>query len=170
MKRALSAASVLFLCVWLAGCGGDQHNELVNASLNLLDNAASELGAVKTKVKDAIKAHQEGKDKQPPVPFDLKEADKVLVNLKQTGEQAQKIKQRIDYVLSATPITDEARVESAKKHGEKVNGIYKRLRDEGRDLNEVLLQAEAIDKDKVDDLRKKMVEALGPFESLGRQN
>jgi hypothetical protein len=170
MKRALSAASVLFLCSWLVGCGSDSHNELINASLNLLDSAASEIGVVKTKVKEAIKAYDEGKDKTPPTPFDLKEAEKVLVNLKQTGEQAQRIKQRIDYVLSATPIREEDRSESSKKYGDKVNDIYKRLRVEGRDLNEVLQQAEAIDKDKTDDLRKKMVEALGPFESLGRQN
>ncbi len=170
MKRALSAASVLFLCSWLVGCGSDSHNELINASLNLLDNAASEIGAVKTKVKDAIKAHNEGKDKEPPVPFDLKEAEKVLVNLKQTGEAAQRIKQRIDYVLQSNPITEAERVESAKKYGEKVNVVYKRLLDEGKELNERLLEADSISPEKTADLRRKMVEALGPFESLGRQN
>src|SRR5207253_1596403 len=90
--------------------------------------------------------------------------------LQKTGEETQAIKVRL--VDQAVASSDEEKKEFAERYRGRINAAYSELLSKKKELNDELQKAEAIDADarkKVDELRTKIREAEGPFETLARQ-
>jgi hypothetical protein len=81
-------------------------------------------------------------------------------------------KLKVTRVDQAGASTDEEKKEFAERHRGRINNAYSDLLKAKKDLNDELQKAEAIDADarkKVEELRTKIREAEGPFETLARQ-
>jgi hypothetical protein len=155
-------ACVFLSCNLLTGCGADTHEGLVQETIQQMRAAGTEVSIITAKVRDATdEAKKANKSK-----LDLTAAGKAADKLKETGTRIVLLKQRIDYVKSK--ITPEEREEYAKNNKSNLNDAFKKLLQEKEDLRKALADAEAIDKDRTDELRKKIVEAESPFEAQAR--
>src|SRR5450755_364278 len=108
MKRLLVLACTFLLCGFLAGCSTDSREGLIEDTINMVAEAANDVSNIKSRVNDAIKKADEKGTK-----LDLTEAGKAADQLKKLGEEAQKIKRRIE--LDRASITDEDRANYAEK-------------------------------------------------------
>jgi chromosome segregation ATPase len=163
MKRFLAFVGTFALCTMVSGCSPDTHDGLVAATVNMMNTAATEVGVIKGKVTDAIAKANEGKK------FDLTEAVEATKKLKETGDEFQKLKRRIEQVRSQ--ISDEDKKENAKKHRTKLAGAFADLAKERAELNTALQDAERLSpaaRNDVSNLRAKITEAESPFEALSR--
>lgn len=155
-------ACVFLFCNLLTGCGSDTHEGLVQETIQQMRAAGTEVSIITAKVRDATdEAKKANKSK-----LDLTAAGKAADKLKDTGARIVLLKQRIDYVKSK--ITAEEREEFAKNNRTALSDAFKKLLQEKEDLRKALADAEAIDKDRTDELRKKIVEAESPFEAQAR--
>jgi hypothetical protein len=166
MMRFAMVVSTLTLCFILTGCQGDTHEGSIERVVQAMDTAGAEISAINKKVTDAVKKVEEGANS-----LDLTEAMKSTEGLKKVSVAFQTIKRDIEQ--TRTSITDEQKKEYAKKAEPKVNSAFKGLLTKREQLRKSLEQAETINggafKLKVAELRKKITEAEGPFESIARQ-
>jgi hypothetical protein len=164
MKRFLVVSGVFLLCGLLVGCSSDTREGLVKETITMLDAAATDIGIINTKVKAAVEVSKtEGKK------LDLTEAMGATKKLKETGDQAQLVKRRIEQVRAQ--ITDEERKAYAKSLKNELNAAFAALLKNKEALRATLAEAEKLGtqaQGAVADLRAKIVEAESPFESLSR--
>jgi chromosome segregation ATPase len=164
MKRSLVLAGAFLLFGCLFGCGADSRIGLIDDTINLVQQAAADVGNIKSKVNEAIKKAEEKGTK-----LDLTDAGKVADQLKKLGETAQKIKRNIE--LDRASITDEDKVNYVEKRKGQLESAFADLLKQRNDLNKSLAKAEQINqaaKKAVEDLRDKMRDAESPFEALAR--
>ena len=162
MNRILVLLGTSLFCVILTGCGGDPRGDTVGAVVGLMNGAAGDVKSITTAVDKAIDKH-----KKENVPLELTDAIAAAKLLAETGKKLQEIKtNQIDHIK---PATEEEKVELADKYKGRINTAVGDLVKEKKELNNALQRAEAIDKDKVEELRTKIREAEGPFEALARQ-
>ncbi len=162
MKRLWMLGVAFLLCGMLAGCGTETRAGLVTDTIQRINQASSEVGLIASKVKEATDDAKGGKK------LDLAKAGEAADKLKQTGVKIVEIKQRIDQVKAT--ITDDEKKEYAKDQQENLNKAFKTLLQNQQDLRDALAAAETLDKAKTDDLRKKIVEAISPFEAQAKGN
>ena len=163
MKRILSLTAAVLMTAGLAGCGGDERKDVVQGVLSMMDQAASDVANIRKRVDEAV-----DKSKKDNAPLDFTEAAKAAETLrKETGPFAQKRKAEVEAIRGK--LDADAKQAFAEEFKGKVNETFKRLVTEKNKLNEALEKADQIDKQKTDDLRAKIREAEGPFESLARQ-
>jgi len=163
MKRLSMLIVPLFLLGLLAGCETETRAGLVVETITRINLASSEVGIIATKVKEATdKSTKENKK------LDLSDASKAADKLKETASKIVEIKQRIDLVKAT--ITEDEKKAYAKDQQENLNKAFKKLLDTQAELRDALAAAEVIDKAKTEELRKKIVEAIGPFEAQTKGN
>lgn len=167
MKRLAGLLAVLVGCGLLTGCGNESRTDLITDTVKMMNDAAVQMGSVTKQVNVAVeKAKKEGTGKQ----LDLSAAIKATETLRKTGDNAQKIKARLE--AQRESITEKER-ESLHQNEDlirDVNNAYGQLVKEKRDLEKALTEAAAINRRATDQLRDKIREAVGPFESLARQS
>jgi hypothetical protein len=162
MKRTLVLLGTSLLCVMLAGCDADPRSDAVKGVVSLMNNAAGDVNSITKAVTDAIDKH-----KKENTPLELTDAIAAAKLLAVRGKELQDFKvARIDQIK---PATEEEKVDLAEKYRSGINTAVTALVKAKTELNTSLLAAEAIDKDKVEELRTKIREAEGPFEALARQ-
>lgn len=161
MKRFGLVACMFFACHLLTGCGSDTHEGLVQQTIQNMRKAATEIGIITAKVKEATEDAKKSNKK-----LDLTAAKKAAEQLKVTGQETVNIKQRIDVVKSR--ITEQEKSEYAENNRGALNEAFKTLLTQKEALRKALTEAEALDKRKVDDLRKTIEEAESPFEAQAR--
>ena len=165
MKRVLLLCGAFLFSSLVVGCGTESRDGLVSSTIQLIELGATEIGNINSRVKEAAKlAETEGKK------LDLTLAIDATKKLKDTGDEAQKLKRRIEQVRSQ--ITDEDRETFAKKHKEGLNAAFKTLLQKREELRLTLADAEKLQvpgaQVAVKEFRDKLVEAESPFEALSR--
>ncbi len=167
MMRCVWVGCALVFCSMLVGCGGESHEGLINDTITQMDAAGTQVGHIKNRVNDAVKDFESGKSPK----LDLTEATKATEGLKKAGEEFQNLKRKVEQKRGS--INDEDRKAYAANQKDKLNNAFKTLVDRREQLRKALEQAEEVKlgagKGAVHDLRKKIVEAEGPFEALARQ-
>jgi hypothetical protein len=162
MKRFLALAGAMLVCVGLSGCAGDPRADAINGVLELMRAATTDIKNIKDEVKKVVDKHEKEK-----APLDFTEAMKMCERLDRTGEQAQKLKVRsVDLVK---PADEDEKKALADDYKGKINVAFTDLVKAKTELNAELQKAQAIDPDKTDELRSKIREAEGRFETLARQ-
>ncbi len=164
MKRTLVLAGAFCLCGLLVGCGTDSREGLIEDTINMVQQAATDVGNIKSRVNEAIKKADEKRTK-----LDLTDAGKAADQLKKLGEEAQKIKRRIE--LDRASVTEEDKANYADKKKERLASAFSDLLKQRNELNKALTNAEAINqaaKDAVEKLRERIRDAESPFEALAR--
>ncbi len=166
MKRSLVFGITFFLCLALVGCGSDSKEGLIADTVRLIDLAATEVGNIKTKVKEATDKSNDTRKK-----LDLADAMSAAKKLKETGEVANQINKRIEKVRQK-PISAEDKKANADNERERLNTAFANLHTKRQELRVELAKAEGLDvpnaKDEVQKLRDKIRDAESPFESLQR--
>ncbi len=160
MKRFWLFGYAVLLCTILTGCGQETREGLVADIVTRMKTAATEVSSITAKVKEATDAAKAGKK------LDLSEAAKAAEKLKETGTRIVEIKQRIDMVRSQ--ITEKEKEEYAENVKVSLNEAFGTLLKKKEELREALAVAETYDKQKVEELRKKIIEAESPFEAQAR--
>ena len=165
MKRFLVLGSAFLLCGMLIGCGTDSREGLIDDTIGMIETAATDVGNIKTRVNEAVKRVQDGKDPK----LDLDLAMKAADQLKKIGEESQKIKRRIEQERAT--ITEEERKTYTEKKRERLSAAFGTLQKRHTELNKALADAEQLSasaKTEVEKLREKFRDAQSPFESLAR--
>ncbi len=152
----------LFLCAMLVGCATETRENLVIDTIKRLDLAATQVDNITAQVKKATDAVEKGEKKT----LDLTEASKAADTLKDTGAKIVEIKQRIDMVRSS--ITEDEKKIYAENQKGALTKAFKTLQERQLELRTALAAAEKHDKVKVEDLRKRITDAEGPFEAQAR--
>jgi predicted nucleic acid-binding Zn-ribbon protein len=163
MKRFLVCSASLLLSVLFVGCNTDTHDGLVSDTIHMIGIAGTEVGNIKSRVTEATEKAKAGKK------LDLADAIEATKKLKDTGDEAQKLKRKIEQVRAQ--ISDEDKKGNATKHKAKLTAAFQELLTQKEQLRTALAEAEKISpsaKTAVKDLRDKIVEAESPFEALSR--
>lgn len=167
MKRLAGLAAALVTCGLLAGCGGESRADLVNTTVQMMRDAAVQMGSVTKQINTAVeKSKKEGGGKQ----LDLSAAIKATETLRKTGDNAQRIKAKLEEQRDSITEAERKRLHENEELVRNVNDAYSQLVKEKRDLEKALVEATAIDRRATERLRDKIREAVGPFESLARQS
>ena len=165
MKRFLVVVGAFILSTFLVGCSSDTYEDLITDTIKMLDNATTNVGIIKSRVNEAVKESKEKEKK-----LDLSAAIKATEKLKETGDETQKLKRRIEQVRSQ--ITEEQRKEYVTNQKGRLADAYKRLLAERDGLRAALAEAEKLPradaKQTVKEFREKLLEAESPFEALSR--
>lgn len=163
MKRLLVFFGAFAFCASLAGCGPETHDGLVSETIDMIERATNKVANIKTQVEEAVKRAEDGKK------LDLADAIKATTQLKEAGDDAQKIGRRIANVRAQ--ITEEERKSNALKHKPRLAAACTELLKQKEELWAALAKAESLGpnaKSDVKILREKIVEAESPFEALSR--
>src|SRR5262249_50866869 len=135
----------------------------VSDTLLMIANATTKVDNIKTKVDEAVKRMDTTRK------LDLSEAIEATKQLKENGDEAQKLRQRIERVRAK--ITDEERTRNLEKYRGPLNEKFGDLLKKKEELRTTLVEAEKLGgnaKQAVKELREKIVEAEAPFEALSR--
>ena len=162
MKRFL----VLGCTFLLVGCGSDSREGLIDDAVGMINSATREVGTIKTNVNKAVEEVQSGKEPK----LDLSNAMKSADQLKKIGEEAQKIKRRIEQERAT--ITEEEKEMYFTKKRDDLRRESEALLKKHAELNKALNEAEQLSssaKAEVEKLREKLTEAQSPFVALTRQ-
>ena len=81
MKRLLQAAGILSVSIVLAGCGSDSREGLIDDTVGMMNQAATEMGNIKKRVNEAVDKVKNGTSNK----LDLAEAMKAADELKKSG-------------------------------------------------------------------------------------
>ena len=165
MKRFLVFSGSLLMCGILVGCSSDTNEDLIKQTIALMRAAAGDVGNIKSRVDESIKrANETGKK------LDLSEAVEATKKLKEDGDEALKLKRRIEQVH--TKVNDDDRQANAESQKGNLNLALSDLLKKRSELRTALDDAEKFQggrfKTAVQDLRDKIVEAEGPFAQLSR--
>jgi hypothetical protein len=129
----------------------------------MIENATTKVDNIKTKVDEAVKRMETSRK------LDFTEAIEACKQLKENGDEAQKLRQRIERVRAK--ITEEERVRNLGKFKDSLNMKFGDLLKKKEELRTALADAEKLggnSKQAVKELREKIVEAESPFEALSR--
>jgi hypothetical protein len=162
MKRFLVLLGVPFLCVTLSGCTSDPQGDAVRDVVNKMQTAAADIEGIDKAVNTALKKHEDEK-----APLDFTEAFKMAKNLEKTGKDLQDLKVRS--FLSLPPLNDEQKATLESQVKVQIEAAFKGLVDAKTALTATLKKAEAVDREKTEELRTKIQEAEGPFANVARQ-
>jgi hypothetical protein len=163
MKRFLILGSIIMLCGMSVGCGSESQDGLIKDTISLIDQSATEVGNIKERINEAVKKVEAGTTKT----LDLTDAIKAAEKLKTTGVEAQKIKSRIEHVRGA--VTEEQKILWAKKNQPRLNEVLANMLEKKKNLRDTMSAVEKTYPSEIANLRKKIVDAEGPFEALARQ-
>jgi hypothetical protein len=158
MKRFLVLVGTLLLSSVLAGCGGESRDDLISATVNMMNEAASEIDSIQKNVNDAVK-----KSKESNAPLDFTDAIK----------KCEKLKQRLQVVAGS--ITEDERKTNEENNKQRINDSFHRLVKARDELQQALDNVEALSKGnvayqtKAKELRDKLKDALSPYETMSRQ-
>src|SRR5215475_2898925 len=133
MKRLLQAAGILSLCIVLAGCNSDSREGLIDDTVSMMNQAATEMGNIKNRVNEAVESVKSGKSTK----LDLSEAAKAADKLKEAGQKTLEIKARIE--REKTQITEEERKNYAANKQEVLNSAFKNLLTRQDELRQSLI-------------------------------
>lgn len=162
MKRFRLLGCGIMLCGMLVGCGSETRESLVTATIQSTEFAATDVESITTQVKKATEDVEKGTKTK----LDLTEAAKAADQLKARGTKIVEIRQAIDRVRST--ITEEEKKSYAENQKAKITKAMETLNERRTELRKALAAAEKHGKVQVDELRKKIVEAEGPFEAQAR--
>jgi hypothetical protein len=162
MNRILVLLGTSLFCAILTGCNSDPRGDAVSAVVSLMNGAAGDVTSITGAVNNAVDKH-----KKENAPLELTDAIAAAKGLAARGKELQDIK--VNQIDNVKPATEEEKADLAGKYKEGINSAVTALVKAKTDLNKSLQAAEAIDKDKVEELRTKIREAEGPFEALARQ-
>lgn len=165
MKRFLVITVGLILCGFLSGCSSDTNEDLIKNTINLMTTAAGDVNNIKQRIDEAIKTANESNKN-----LDLSYAVEATKKLKETGDEALRLKRAIEQRY--TKASDEDRAGYVASQKGQLNAALTDLTKKRAELAASLDEAEkyrggAFDK-AVQDLRDKIVEAEGPFAQLSR--
>lgn len=163
MMRWLVRAVVWLAPLAIVGCAGDPREAKIDSVLGYLNAASEQLATIKERVNDAIKKAENNKLNAK----EMKEAQGAVDSLKTLSKDLQKVKQQIEGLASSTP--KEQRDALAEQFRPKLSAAMARIDEERRALEKTILEAEALDKESVAELRSKLTEAEGNFVMLARQ-
>ena len=123
MKRILVLGSTFLLCGLFIGCGTDSREGLIDDTINMIQQAATDVGNIKSRVNEAIKKSEEKQTK-----LDLSDAMKAADQLKKIGETAQTIKRRLKQKTELNKsLTKAEEINTAAK--ESVEKLREKIRD-----------------------------------------
>jgi hypothetical protein len=164
MKRTLVLLGTFGLCGVLSGCASDPQGDAISNVIQKMNDATGDIESIAKEVDSAVKK-QEKEQKA----IDFAEAIKMAKNLEKTGKELQKLK--VEQITNLKPPDEEAKKEHAQQFRSRINVAFNSLLQSKAKLNEALQKASANpdNKEKVDDLRTKIREAEGPFETIARQ-
>ena len=162
MKRLLVLLGAVVFCGTVSGCTSDPQGDAVGAVIARMVDASNDIKNIAAEVDKAVAKHE--KDNK--VALDLTEASKMAEKLKKTGEEAQKIKVK---QVEQIKVSEDEKAELDRRFRTQINNAFQDLLKARTELNAALQKAEAIDQQKVEELRTKIREAEGPFETLARQ-
>ena len=163
MKRFLVLSGAFLFSGLLVGCGSDSRVGLVKDTTSMIERAASNVGNIKTRVDEAVKEASGGKK------LNLSEAIEATKALKDTGDEAQVIRRKIEKVRAS--ITDEDKKSYAQSEKKNLKSAFEDLSKQKDQLRVALADAEKLPgnaKIEVKALREKIIEAESPFEALSR--
>lgn len=162
MKRLLLLCGAVVFCGILSGCSSNPQADAIAAVQARMGDAANNIKNIADEVDKAVKNYE----KDPKVGLDLTEAGKLTEALKETGKKAQEIKVK---QIEQIKVADADKEELRKEYETTIRNAFSELVKARDNLNKSLQKAEAIDSVKTDELRTKIREAEGPFETLARQ-
>ena len=163
MKRLLVFSTAFVLCAAIAGCSSDTHEGLVSDTIQMIENATNKIDNIKIKVDEAVKRMETTRK------LDFSDADEACKQLKEAGDDAQKLRQRIERVRAK--ISDDERARNLEKFRGPLNSQYGNLLKKKEELRTALSDAEKLGgnaKQAVKELRDKIIQAESPFEALSR--
>jgi hypothetical protein len=163
MMRWMVRWSLLLAPLLLVGCASDPREAKITAVIGYVNNAATEISAIKDNVASAVKKADNKKLDS----AEMKKALPSIENLKNLTKEMQKAKQQIATLAETTP--KDERDKLAEQFRGKLSAALARLDEERRALEKTILEAEALDNESVKDLRSKLTEAEGNFVMLARQ-
>src|SRR5437879_4865408 len=135
MKRILAPVGAFLLSILLVGCGTDSREGLIEDTARMIGQAATEIRNIDKRVNDAVAKSSEKGTK-----LDLTDAMKAADQLKKAGEEAQKIKRRID--IDRGTVTEEDKEKYSKTSAEKLQPEFEELLKRRNELNASLQKAE----------------------------
>lgn len=165
MKRVLFAGFALLFSAILVGCTAETNEGLITNTITMMDNATTEIGNIRSRVKDATE-EAKGQNK---ATVDLTKAIKAAESLKKVSEEAMILKRKIEQ--ERTKITEEEKKNYAEKQKDQLNSAFTALLKAKVELRKQLADTEQLSanaKVEVDKLREKIRDAESPFESLAR--
>jgi hypothetical protein len=161
MRRLLVLSCAVAFCAMLSGCTSDPQGDAIGAVEARMNDAANDIKNIADEVDKAVKKYDKDKG-----PLDLTEAGKMAEKLKETAKKAQDIRvTQIEHIK----VTDGEKTELEQRFKTRINNAFSALVTAKTELNTALQKAETIDREKTDELRTKIREAEGPFETLARQ-
>ncbi len=161
MKRALVLMGVLALSAGLVGCSTDPREGLVAATVGDLETAATKVANIKTRLDDAVKKTEVGKNP------DFKEAILEIDGLKKIAAEMKNKKNQADALKDTT--TEEEKKELTDRVKGRLVDVVDRLSKAKKELNDTMAQLEVQHKDALKTVREKLIEADGEFEAISRQ-
>lgn len=161
MTRLLVLCGAVACCGLLSGCTSDPKGDAVGNVVARMGDAVNDINNIKDEINKAVAKSE--KDKQP---LDLTEAGKMTEKLKETGKKAQEIKVK---QIEQVKVSASEQSELDNRFQTQIRNAFSDLQKAHTELEKALQKAETIDRDKVEDLRTKIREARGPFETLARQ-
>jgi hypothetical protein len=162
MKRFLVLLGIPLLCTMLSGCSSDPQGDAVRDVVQKMQAAAADIGGIESAVKKALEKHENER-----TPLDFTEAIKVTKNLEKTGNDFQQLK--VKSFLNLPPLTDEQKANLEEQVRPSINNAFSELIKSKTALTETLKKAEAVDREKTEELRAKIHEAEAPFTTVARQ-
>jgi hypothetical protein len=171
MKKAVVLGSTLWLVCGLVGCSSDARERAIKDVIGIMNGSADSVGNIRTLVKKALEEAE--KAKKPLTPADLKPAENAAnTTLRELGKRMQSAK--LTFEANREGVTEEQRKQWAKTYQSEVQSAAERLVKSQRELNAVLRDAEAYNKqfnntEAVAELRRVLDEVQREFESVTKQ-
>ena len=155
MKKLWILSGILALC--LPGCGSDEREQLINKSIDQLNNAASNMATIK----ENIVKWEKGKENEKSKLLDI--AEKSTVELQKSAKKLQEIKQQADKLEAPAPEDRKAFVD---KFRDRYASAIEKVEKERIALNEVIARADKNHKGSLATLKSKLQQIQGDFENL----
>lgn len=157
MKRVMIPAIVLGL--FSIGCAGDTREAHINNVLTFLNNTSSHLGSIKKKLGEVVK-----KDKV--VADDIKDVQETVEKIREEGKLLQDLNRKIMADTDKTPLTKDDMETYQKKFAGSIEEAMRSLGEEERAVIDLVDRLEDKNKSLAVDLRKKLKDANGEFQSI----
>lgn len=165
MRKYLVRGCTLLVLLGVAGCGGGERDGLINETIALLNRATTVIGNIKNGVVAGMKTAESEKRKIKAEDFESIMKD-LIPEFKDVGTKMQMVKRQID--AHKEGVTEEQRKALAEKFATPTRTATAALQEEQKQLHAVLQRAQSIDADAVKDLKQKLTEAQGEFETIAK--
>jgi hypothetical protein len=143
MKRLAVLGSTFLMLFTLAGCGSNQREAVLNEAVGLFETAAANTETVTKEINKAVAEAEKKRTKA--TKNDFKPAVDAAKKLRETGkqllgdEQHLGVKGQIDLLQEKT--SPEQKVRLAREFEDRLGGLFKRLADDQKKLDEALARA-----------------------------